>query len=341
MHTVLPQGEKNLNRLLKKVVAFLVLVSGNSRNAWRQKKASAFFEAILYIPYRRVKFLRRTKRQVEEQYDSIAGMYIRDNYQVGKERFCIVNGEVQWETSLENMRLIRTEINDVLEKVPFSNVLEVGAGELTSLSAVCEKFGKDVQYFGVDLSLNRLQKGAKEFSARRGIEAKICKSDAVRLPFEDDTFDLVYTRHTLEQIPQLYRQVLSELIRVSKRRIVLFEPSYELGSITQKLRMLHKDYVRGIPKFLTQVDTKISVHAPYLMKNSANPLNHTACFDIRLSSENANLQSSKEIQFVCPKSKKNLQARDTYLYCSDEGRAFPIVEGIPILEMEHSLMLTE
>ena len=128
---------------------------------------------------------------------------------------------------------------------------------------------------------------------------------------------------------------------MSKRRIVLFEPSYELGSITQKLRMLHKDYVRGIPKFLTQVDTKISVHAPYLMKNSANPLNHTACFDIRLSSENANLLSSKEIQFVCPKSKKNLQARDTYLYCSDEGRAFPIVEGIPILEMEHSLMLTE
>ena len=125
-----------MNRLLKKVVAFLVLVSGNSRNAWRQKKASAFFEAILYIPYRRVKFLRRTKRQVEEQYDSIAGMYIRDNYQAGKERFCIVNGEVQWETSLENMRLIRTEINDVLEKVPFSNVLEVGAGELTSLSAV-------------------------------------------------------------------------------------------------------------------------------------------------------------------------------------------------------------
>ena len=61
-------------------------------------------------------------------------MYIRDNYQVGKERFCIVNGEVQWETSLENMRLIRTEINDVLEKVPFSNVLEVGAGELTSLN---------------------------------------------------------------------------------------------------------------------------------------------------------------------------------------------------------------
>ena len=128
---------------------------------------------------------------------------------------------------------------------------------------------------------------------------------------------------------------------MSKHRIVLFEPSYELGSITQKLRMLHKDYVRGIPKFLRSVDEKIYCHTPYLMSNSANPLNHTACFDIRLKGENSNSQSSKGIQFVCPKSKKKLQTRDSYLYCSDEGRAFPIVEGIPILEMEHSLMLTE
>ena len=192
----------------------------------------------------------------------------------------MVENEVREITTRENMILIRSEIREVLEAVEFSTVLEVGAGELTTLEDIYSHFGPNLQCYGVDLSFARLSAGFSEFVKRQGTSPIVAKANAVKLPFEDNSFDLVITRHTLEQIPLLLPQVLSEIIRVAKSHIVLFEPSYELGSWTQKLKMLNNDYVRGIPKALEEIGGVKTVQ-PYLMRNSANPLNHTAVFVLR------------------------------------------------------------
>jgi len=47
---------------------------------------------------------------------------------------------------------------------------------------------------------------------------------AVGLPFEDNTFDVVYTVLAVEQMESVRREALAELVRVSRRYIVMFEP---------------------------------------------------------------------------------------------------------------------
>ena len=61
------------------------------------------------------------------------------------------------------MKLIRQEIRDLLSDIEFKTVLEVGAGELTSLEDIQSHFSSDIDFYGVDLSLNRLFHGLDEY----------------------------------------------------------------------------------------------------------------------------------------------------------------------------------
>ena len=105
--------------------------------------------------------------------------------------------------------------------------------------------------------------------------------------------------------------------------------------------MINSDYVRGIPAFLKK---KVDVHLNdvYLMKNSANPLNHTACFKINVDKNGENNKLTKKtIDFVCPFTRNNLVEKDGYLFSPKANRAFSIIEGIPNLDPEYSILLTE
>ena len=320
--------------LREKIIPAILWVIGAKKDSWKAKKYTTFIVSILAIPIKRLKGLRRTSKVVENQYDDIAGLYINENYYTHKMRYSVVNGKIEKVSSIENMREIRSEIRDVLSLCEFKSVLEVGVGELTTLEDIYKAFGPNIDCYGVDLSLNRIKHGLQEFRKRHDKYPKVAKANATLLPFPDNSFDLVITRHTLEQMPIIYKQALDEIIRVSKQSVYLFEPSYELGSLTQKLKMLNSDYVRGIPAYLESIED-IKVEPVFLMKNSANPLNHTACYQV-----NKNKKSSSpfdKIPFVCPITKLQLEERDNYYYSAKARRAFPTVEGIPIFDVDYSI----
>ena len=48
----------------------------------------------------------------------------------------------------------------------------------------------------------------------------VAKANALKLPFPDDSFDVVITRHTLEQMPKVYQKALDEIFRVSKNHVI-------------------------------------------------------------------------------------------------------------------------
>ena len=319
------------------IIPLIVKVMGAKKGTWKSKKYTTLIISILSIPVKRLKGLRRTSKVVEMQYDEIAGAYIQDNYYSHKLRYSVVNGDIKEISSIDNMREIRLEIRDKLSECKFKTVLEVGVGELTTLEDIYQCFGPNIECFGVDLSLNRIRHGLEEFKKRHVKHPVVAKANATKLPFPDNSFDLVVTRHTLEQMPHIYQDALDEILRVSKNYVYLFEPSYELGSLTQKLKMLNNDYVRGIPAYLNK-KSKITVHSPYLMKNSANPLNHTACY--KISKNNASTSKNKKIPLVCPITKSELEMMNNYFYSEKAKRAFPIFDGIPVLDEEYSIIIT-
>jgi ubiquinone/menaquinone biosynthesis C-methylase UbiE len=317
----------------------LLIMFGFKKNSWKFKKMSVFVHSLIMIPVKKFKGVRRTTTFVEKQYDQISGSYIQDNYYRGKKRFSVVNGKILKISSIKNMELIRNEIRTVLKNYNFKNILEVGVGELTTLEDIYKfKKGK-VDCYGIDLSLNRLIHGLHEFKKRHPKIPRVSKSNATMLPFPDNSFDLVLTRHTLEQMPENYKQAIDEIIRVSKKYFVLFEPSFELGSLTQKLKILNSDYVRGIPNYLLSKKNLI-VKKPYLMKNSANPLNHTACTVVEIK-KSIKKTINKEVPFVCPVSKEKLKYFNDFLYSSKKQIAYPVINKIPILDPSNSFKMSK
>ncbi len=326
--------------IFNKLLPNLISLFGISKDTWKFKKINIFFQSILMFPLKRVRGIRRTPYFVEKQYDDISGFYIKDNYYNNKERFSVVDGQIKKISTVDNMKFIRNEIREILSEYKFNNILEVGAGELTTLEDIFAFKRGEINCYGIDLSLNRLAHGIHEFKKRHSKIPYVAKANAIKLPFGDNSFDLVITRHTLEQMPKIFKFSIDEILRVSKKHVIFFEPSFELGSVTQKLKMLNSDYVRGIPKYLT-TKTFLTVNEAYLMKNSANPLNHTACTKIQIKNEVDINSDKKDIPFVCPNSKEILQVHKDFLYAQSSEVAYPIINGIPILDESNSFKLSK
>jgi len=105
------------------------------------------------------------------------------------------------------------------------HVLDVGCGTGTNLmlyhEAGCNVFGIDLSPTMVEVAKNKL-----------GDRAEIRLGDASKMPYSDDSFDLVTSCFTLHEMPSQIRPVvISEMVRVVKHggRILLID--YHLGPI--------------------------------------------------------------------------------------------------------------
>ena len=100
---------------------------------------------------------------------------------------------------------------------PGARVLDLGCGEGRHvISAYIEG---DVQAVGVDLGFEDLKTTAEKFEAfaEPGNPEKsfgLSMANALSLPFEDDTFDVVICSEVLEHIPD-YQAVLEEIERIT------------------------------------------------------------------------------------------------------------------------------
>ena len=203
--------------LFNKIIPSIIIFFGIKKNSWKHKKVNVFIQSAIMFPFKRVRGIRRTPYLVEKQYDDISGNYITDNYYSNKERFCVAHGKIQKRPITENMKLIRNEIRQVLREYEFNNILEIGAGELTTLEDIFDFKKSKIDCYGIDLSLNRLVHGVQEFKKRHSTIPYVAKANATELPFADNSFDLVITRHTLEQMPKIFKFSIDEIIRVSKK----------------------------------------------------------------------------------------------------------------------------
>jgi ubiquinone/menaquinone biosynthesis C-methylase UbiE len=228
----------------------------------------------------------------------------------------------------------------ILSKYKFKRILEVGAGELITLVSVANFFGDSVDYYALDLSLNRIYHGYLTFLKQSKHRLTVCTANAEALPYLDNYFDMVYTSHSLEQMPYNYKKAINEICRVSKGVAILFEPSYELGTFSQKIRMRAFDYVRGIPRYVHNLkNARLSAH--YLLESSEY-LSRPACHIIEIDKRPCKEQNNEsDFSYACPACKIILKHKDHYMKCSGCHRIFFIFESIPILDLKYSRYLSD
>lgn len=220
-------------------------------------------------------------------------------------------------------------------------ILDCGAGELTTLSALSQHLPVQCQLLACDISLSRLKVGHR-FAERfmRGDLARdlsLFVADMARLPLADSSVDVVFTSHALEPNHGRERDLLVELLRVVRRQLLLFEPSWENADELVRARMEQHGYVRDLPKHLDAAGGRLVSVKP--LPNPLNPMNPTYCYVV----EPVNRESQPSFPdqaFQCPRSGYPLQKQQSYWWNQEGGWAYPEIDGIACLREKHGVLMS-
>ena len=107
-------------------------------------------------------------------------------------------------------------------------VLEVAVGPGLSITELARRVGKETRIYGVDTSTGMLGLAEQNLTAHGFSNFELKEADSRQLPFENNTFDLLYNAYMLDLIPeQDMPGILLEFYRVLKPggRMVLLNMS--------------------------------------------------------------------------------------------------------------------
>ena len=220
--------------------------------------------------------------------------------------------------------------------------LDIGSGELTTLSYVLS-YLKDIPKitYAFDISWSRLFKGigfAEDIlgNSSKSIMPFVAKISEIPLP--NKSIDITTSSHALEPNGGNLEELLKELFRVTKDKLVLFEPCYEINSDEGKKRMDSLGYIKNLHIEIEKLGGRLVERLD--IKNIENPLNPTSCFIIEPS--RVDLDSDmKDSQLICePLTHHELKKIDNFLYSEKTGLCYPVIKSIPILRSDCSVLTT-
>jgi len=219
---------------------------------------------------------------------------------------------------------------------PFS-LLEVGVGDGTTLRGVLALLGKKVgKCLGFDLSWSRISVARSWLGARHaGVELFV--GTLFRMPFPDNSIDVVYTHHSLEPNGGREKEALQECLRVARRCVVLIEPCYEKAGPAGQRRMKYHGYVKNLAGVARRLGANIIHHQ--LVAEPLNPMNPSGVLILQ-KRRTDQVRRVKNLELVCPVTRTILQKRQGFLWSEKAKLAYPIFRGIPMLRPENAIIAT-
>jgi hypothetical protein len=262
---------------------------------------------------------------IEIAYDLQAGQYIRNH--------ASEPGYYNAYTD-EQATLLNTHFPDC------ESLLDAGCGELTNTALLFSKLGDVRGLFAFDLSWSRVHVGLNHFRSMVDADCvrRTCAfvGDMSGIPLPDNSIDVVMTSHALEPNHGREAELLGELLRVSRRGLLLFEPSYELGDDTQRSNMERHGYVRGLVDHCDQLGADVVAH--HFTEVNYNPVNRTSVTVVR----KPEAAITNVPAFVDPVSHTSLEFDDVdrVYFSPEQGVVYPTLRGIPILRASTAILAT-
>lgn len=219
------------------------------------------------------------------------------------------------------------------------SLLDVGTGEITTFTLVLNKLDIELSdIVALDISWSRLSVGMKFYRENRKIKfpLKTFVADIKQIPLHEKCVDIVTSSHALEPNGKNLDLLLLELFRITKKKLVLFEPSYELNSEEGKTRMDRLGYIKDIEGTVSKIGGKVVDVVP--IKNIFNPLNPTTCYIIEPSIQEVKYLES--VTFCVPGTNFKLEFNGQYFFSKDTGLLFPIIDEIPCLKNTSAILAT-
>ena len=185
---------------------------------------------------------------------------------------------------------------------------------------------------GFDISWSRL-KFAKEFLHDYDFKnITLFTANLFEIPLLENSVEIVYTSHSIEPNGGKEKEALKELYRIASKYLILLEPTYEFADNEARARMIENGYVTNLHSTVLELGYKIIEHR--LFDYSSNQLNPTGLMVIEKNSLDFNKPDLR-----CPISLMELtKYSDSLLYSKNNFLAYPIIDEIPCLLKENSIL---
>lgn len=228
-------------------------------------------------------------------------------------------------------------LNDNLERG--DSLLDVGTGEITTLTLVLNKLKTDLSNIvALDISWSRLSIGTQfhRENRRSKFPLKVFVADIKAIPLHEKCVDVVTSSHALEPNGRNLEALLLELFRVTKKKLVLFEPSYELNSEEGKVRMDKLGYIKDIESTASRLGGKVIDVVP--IRHTKNFINPTTCYIIEPPSHIG--KHLDIVTFCVPGTNFKLKSDGQFLFSQDTGLVFPVLDDIAVLKTSSAILAT-
>lgn len=220
------------------------------------------------------------------------------------------------------------------------SILDVGAGEFTNLSHLVRKLPVRLsRVYAFDLSFSRVLLGtryAKEMMGRAFPDLFGFVAEISAIPLRSKSVDVVISNHSLEPNGGREEELLRELFRVARRKLVLFEPCYEINSPEGQARMDRLGYIKGLSETIGRLGGTLESVTPLPILD--NPMNTTACYVIVPPEGESRAPSTVDIALADPGRDSPLRLQDHSYFSPALGVSYPVLAGIPVLRRDAAIV---
>jgi ubiquinone/menaquinone biosynthesis C-methylase UbiE/uncharacterized protein YbaR (Trm112 family) len=268
-----------------------------------------------------------TLDMIQVSYDLQAGSYIE---------------KAKANNDLENK--FSQSLASVLDRIaPYESILEVGAGEATTLCNVISKMkDKPNHVYGFDISYSRIQY-AKEHARKHALDqATLFVGDLFNMAFKDNSVDVVYTSHSLEPNGGREREAIMELYRVARKYVVLFEPCYEMADADTQHFMDKHGYIKGLSNVIDNLGYNVIEHRLIFKEDKLSVNKNNTSVTIIEKEVKNDFQEAKhnESPLACPLTKTPIELIRNNYFSQDSLLVYPVVDSIPCLLPENAIIAT-
>lgn len=229
-------------------------------------------------------------------------------------------------------------ISKIINKIDieWESILEVGVGEATTLANLIPKL-KNIpsKIYGFDLAWSRIRYAVEYMKKKEIMNPFLFMGDLFNIPLANNSIDIVYTSHSIEPNGGREKKALLELIRVTKKYLILLEPAYEFASAEAKRKMENHGYIKNLYSTALSLGLKVIEHR--LFDVCSNPLNPTGLLLIQKEPKNDKIVHNP---LICPITKTPLELIRNSLFTKEGLLVYPIIDGIPCLLKESAIIAT-
>ncbi len=168
---------------------------------------------------------------------------------------------------------LMAHINSLCQNIKEAKVLDAGCGSGLNLYML-SKTRPDLIIDGFEYTHSRLASCMINLVYENKIN-KLFLGDITSINLPDNSYDVVYTNHVLEQLGQENSKLaIREVLRVAKKGVVLCEPTVNNSNIYEKWRMRKLGYCQDLFRIAKELpNCKVTYYQEDMFRNYPNTSN--------------------------------------------------------------------